>query len=131
MIPALFISLDKLPLTANGKLNRRELPETYDQLDTTKFRAPETLNQKLLCRLFAELTGTSNVGLDHNFFEIGGHSLLAMKLIAAVRDETRQTLTLRSIFSSSTPFALSQELDAPKTNAAIPLMKGMGHFDDE
>ena len=131
MIPALFISLDQLPLTSNGKLNRRALPEISDQLETTKYRAPETINQNLLCRLFTELTGTSNVGLDHNFFEIGGHSLLAMKLIAAVRDETKQTLTLRSIFSSSTPFALAQELDATNTNAAIPLMKGMGHFDDE
>ena len=131
MIPSLFICLDKLPLTANGKLNRRELPEVSDQLETPKFRAPETLNEKLLCRLFTQLTGTADVGLDHNFFEIGGHSLLAMKLIAAVRDETKQTLTLRSIFSSSTPFALSKELDATKTNSAIPLMKGMGHFDDE
>ena len=88
MVPSAFVVLPALPLTPNGKLDRKALPEPDALANTTTYRAPRSSHEVLLCRLFSELTATETVGLDDSFFAIGGHSLLAMRLIARLRQET-------------------------------------------
>ena len=81
MIPTTFISLDALPLTANGKVNRKGLPDPQEAiLKQRTFVAPRTPTEELLASLWASLLGLEQVGSEDNFFEIGGHSLLAMQM---------------------------------------------------
>jgi len=110
MVPAAFVALDALPLTPNGKLDRHALPAPGGANTGATYRAPRNAHEALLCRLFAELTATDSVGLDDSFFAIGGHSLLAMRLIARLRHVTGRTLPLRLLFIHPTPEALAAQL---------------------
>ncbi|NBT97452.1 MAG: hypothetical protein EBT43_06520, partial [Methylocystaceae bacterium] len=111
MVPSAFVVLDRLPLTANGKLDVRALPAPEVVRDGA-YRAPETSTQKLLADLYAELTGASRVGLDDSFFVLGGHSLLAMRLVARVREELGLELPLRALFERPQVETLSVFTDA-------------------
>ncbi|WP_160320674.1 non-ribosomal peptide synthetase, partial [Pseudomonas asplenii] len=84
MVPSALVLLASLPRTANGKLDQRALPEP--QAHRPASRAARDEQEALLCRLFAEVLGVEAVGIDDNFFEMGGHSLLAMRLVNAVRE---------------------------------------------
>jgi nonribosomal peptide synthetase DhbF len=135
MVPAYFVALEALPLTPNGKLDRRALPEPASEFDTQTYRAPTNDNERLLCELFAELTGATRIGLDDNFFAIGGHSLLAMRLVGRIRQQTGMVLPLRALFTDPTPEGLAtllnkpkdpNSLDARKYNALLPI-RSRGH----
>jgi len=84
----------------------------------------------MLCGLFAEVTGASRVGLDDSFFAIGGHSLLAMRLIARVRQLTACELPLRVLFDSPTPAALAIFIDQLKVHSGPQLTPGIGRLSD-
>jgi aryl carrier-like protein len=125
MVPATFMLLDRFPLTPNGKLDSRALPSP-EILSTVSFRAPVTKNELLLASLYSELTGAAKVGLDDDFFAIGGHSLLAMRLVAQVRDKIGVDLPLRQLFEQPTVVALAGCLDTLKPSTGPTLKAGMG-----
>jgi len=88
MIPAAFVALGELPLTANGKLDRRALPEPdwgHRELDAD-YRAPESAEEKALCEIWARLLGREKVGVDDNFFALGGDSILSIQMVVEARD---------------------------------------------
>jgi thioesterase domain-containing protein/acyl carrier protein len=101
MVPSSFVVLEKLPLTANGKLDVRALPDP-EIIGEGAYRAPVTSTEVFLSDLYAELTGASRVGLDDSFFALGGHSLLAMRLVARVREGLGIELPLRALFRAQT-----------------------------
>lgn len=113
MLPSTFIRVDDLPTTANGKLDRNALPAPHagNTLQEDEFVAPRTPLEKRVTAIIASLLGLEKVGINENFFFIGGHSLLGTQLIARVRDAFGIDLSLRSIFDLPTPAQLAQEIE--------------------
>jgi iturin family lipopeptide synthetase B len=124
--------MEKLPLSPAGKLDRRALPDPITQLGgggADKVCLPPTNDsERLLVRLFQEITEVAEVSIDDSFFSIGGHSLLAMKLVARVRQETEKTLPLRSIFEHPTPQQLAVYLDGMNKQTRRRIQSGMGRI---
>ena len=99
MVPAAFVSLPHLPLTANGKLDRRALPAP--DLAPASVRAPRTPQEDILCSLFAEVLGLERVGIDDNFFELGGDSIVSIQLVSRTR-KAGLVITPRAVFQHPT-----------------------------
>jgi amino acid adenylation domain-containing protein len=115
MVPDAFVLLDEFPLTANGKLDRRKLPEPdrSDLVTSSDFASPQTPTEEILVRLWSEVLGLEQVGRDDNFFELGGHSLLATRLVARIRDTFKVDLSLRRLFERPTLTAIADFIDHP------------------
>ena len=114
MVPASFVTLERMPLTANGKFDRTALAALDEaQLDNRKpYVAPRTLVEEMLAGIWSELLRVEQIGADDNFFELGGHSLLATQLISQLRELFRVELPLRSIFEAPTVALLATEMIA-------------------
>ncbi|WP_143645356.1 non-ribosomal peptide synthetase, partial [Streptomyces antioxidans] len=102
MVPSAVVSLDALPLTANGKLDRKALPAPGPVGSSGTGRPPASSWERLLCALYAEVLGVPEVGVADSFFELGGHSLLAMRLMGQVRTRTGVDLGIRAVFRTPT-----------------------------
>jgi acyl carrier protein len=118
MIPSAFVLLEALPLTSNGKIDRRSLPAP----DTENFPlnaafAPRTPEEQLLAEIWSQVLGVKQIGIGDNFFELGGHSLLATQLIAKVREAFQVELPLRSLFQCPTVESLAAVISPQKSDA--------------
>jgi amino acid adenylation domain-containing protein len=113
MIPSIFVRMAALPLTSNGKLDRGALPEPApgNSLDTTAHRKPESPIEIKIASILEELLRIERVGLDDNFFLLGGHSLLGTQLVLRLRDRFGVMLTLRDLFVAQTVGKLSDEIE--------------------
>ncbi|WP_102143878.1 non-ribosomal peptide synthetase [Mycobacterium hubeiense] len=119
MVPAGYVVLDEIPITAHGKIDRAALP-TPQILSATEFREPSTATERQLAELFAELLGRERIGADDSFFDLGGHSLLATKLVAAVRTRCGVDIGVREIFEQGTLARLAAHIDALASGEAAP-----------
>jgi len=121
MIPSAFVRLDKLPLTANGKVDRSTLPapEVSRSEFEDGFVPPRTPTEELLANMWAEVLGVKKVGVHDSFFELGGHSLLATKIVSRVRDVLSAELSLREFFEAPTVSAIAQGLNDNRRHQQI------------
>ncbi len=103
MVPALFVALEVLPRTPNGKIDRKALPAPgIADMQTVAFVAPRTPLEETLAQMWSELLGIERVGVHDSFFELGGHSLLITRLNARLRDTLQVELPLRAIYEGPT-----------------------------
>ncbi|MCD5970203.1 non-ribosomal peptide synthetase [Pseudomonas quasicaspiana] len=117
MLPAQFITLERLPLTANGKLDSRALPLPERASETLTRVAPQTDSQIRLAAIWAEVLKVEQVGLQDNFFTLGGHSLLAVQIVSRVRRQFGVDLQLRALFDTENLEQLAAVVEqlAPQT----------------
>ena len=103
MVPSAYVVLEALPLTANGKIDRRALPAPEgDAVVRGEYVAPRTPTEEVLAAIWAEVLKLERVGIEDNFFELGGHSLLGTRVIARMREAFAVELPLRALFEAPT-----------------------------
>jgi amino acid adenylation domain-containing protein len=114
MLPTHFIRLERLPLTSNGKINRKALPApTSNTLAISQdFVRPQTETEKALAVIWIELLKVEKIGINDDFFELGGHSLSAMKVVSRIRDVFEVDLPLHVLFERPTVLGLADAIDA-------------------
>ncbi len=117
MIPKVWVEIDTLPLTVNGKLDRKALPEIDSILTSAKEEiSPRTATEKKLFNIWQLLLNIEKFSVDDNFFELGGHSLLATRLVSAIKIELGVNISIREIFENATIEGLGILIDLFTTN---------------
>ncbi|ULN50162.1 amino acid adenylation domain-containing protein [Mycolicibacterium goodii] len=111
MVPAAIVVLDTLPLTINGKLDTRALPAPEYQ-GADRYRAPTNAIEEILTGIYAQVLGLDRVGVDESFFDLGGDSLTAMRLIAAVNTNLNTNLSVHTLFDTPTIARLAPRLSS-------------------
>ncbi|WP_339511805.1 non-ribosomal peptide synthase/polyketide synthase [Pseudomonas sp. RL_15y_Pfl2_60] len=122
MVPAAFLCLDRLPLNANGKVDRKALAaqELNWQADTQQSVAPRNEQEAAVAGIWTEVLGRDSVGVEDNFFTLGGHSLLATQIVARLRTHFKLDLPLRLLFEQPTVALLAQAIAKRQAEAASP-----------
>ncbi len=121
MVPAAVVVLEALPLTVNGKLDKRALPTPEYQV-VDRYRAPATPAEEILAGIYAQVLGLERVGVDESFFELGGDSLLAMRVIAAVNAGLDAHLSVGAVFEAPTVAQLAPRINGQGGRRLAPLV---------
>ena len=113
MIPSQIVSLSRFPLNHNGKVDTRMLPapDTLIAVNADDYVAPQSKTEKKVAAIFQELLQPKRVGMHDDFFDIGGHSLIATKLVAQIRSAFDIPFSLRNVFMDATVAGISRKID--------------------
>jgi amino acid adenylation domain-containing protein len=123
MEPAMFVLLDQLPLSANGKVDRRQLPALdVAPAPPREFAAPATAAERALVRIWEELLGRPGIGVTDDFFDLGGHSMLALRMMARIRRELGVELPMAALLDRPTVARLAELIAGAAAARATPLV---------
>ncbi|HZI05051.1 MAG TPA: amino acid adenylation domain-containing protein, partial [Archangium sp.] len=121
MVPPAYVVLDAMPLSPNGKVDRKALPAPDGSpSDKAGFEAPRTDTEVKLADIWRSLLGLERVGLSDDFFELGGHSLLATQVVVRIREAFHLELPLRELFDTPTLAGLAGRIDASRGSSPVP-----------
>ncbi|TQV77376.1 amino acid adenylation domain-containing protein [Aliikangiella marina] len=121
MLPSAVIAIESIPLTVNGKLDKKSLPSPLDSLsDASTYQAPDSEIESKLCDLWQNTLKVNKVGTNDNFFKLGGHSLLATRLVSAIRREFNIEMPIRTLFEYPTVKELSEIVKSTTNKEVLP-----------
>ncbi|HEY2575909.1 MAG TPA: condensation domain-containing protein, partial [Streptosporangiaceae bacterium] len=120
MVPSACVVVDALPLLPNGKVDRARLPAPRYE-PAAGGRAPRTPAEEILCGLFAEVLGVAPAGIDDSFFDLGGQSLKAIRLVNRIRSALAFDLDIRDVFAAPTPAGLAAAMTRHRSPSRLPL----------
>jgi len=119
MVPSAFLLLSAFPLTPNGKVDRRALPEPLAAVAVRPATAPQSQIEKIIASIWQELLGLSHVGTSDNFFDLGGHSLLVVQVQRRLRDACGSEVSITDMFRLPTISALAAHLEGHAQPSAV------------
>ena len=123
MVPARIVVLDSIPLTPAGKIDRKALPDIDSVGGSAEYRAPETSTEKRISAVFCDLLGITRAGADDSFFDLGGDSLIATRVVSRVNGALGTTLSVLDLFEAPTVSALAARADlADSRNTRAPAL---------
>jgi amino acid adenylation domain-containing protein len=123
MVPQYLIAIEKLPLTPNGKIDRARLPAPGDAAaEKGAYTPPATPTEKEVARIFADVLNVGEVSADANFFDLGGHSILAIRALAQLRRSLSADLALETVFNAADVRDLAREIDGARARDSLEVM---------
>ncbi|MEV4053508.1 non-ribosomal peptide synthase/polyketide synthase [Amycolatopsis sp. NPDC049688] len=126
-VPAAFVRLDALPLTANGKLDRRALPAPEAPVESAEYAAPETETEEVLAAIWAEALGLDRVGVEDNFYALGGDSLRSLRITSMTKSAFDVELTPKDVLTAGTVLALAELVEERVLQDLERLAAGQDH----
>lgn len=129
MVPARIMQIESLPMNKNGKLDKKSLPE-IELSGSDEYEAPRNETEEKICGIFKEILGVQKVGIHDGFFDLGGHSLSATKLVNRIGSELGVKVPLKTIFRAGSPEEIAKELDKLREDIylPIPVAKDMEYY---
>ncbi|MGA4844505.1 AMP-binding protein [Streptomyces sp. G45] len=121
MVPSAFTVLDRLPRTADGRVDRAALPEPRPADDP--YRAPRNHTERVLAEVFAKALELDRIGIDDDFFDLGGNSLRAIRLVGLIRAELKQEVSIRTLFAARTIAGLADQWQDSTAQASRPTLR--------
>jgi acyl carrier protein len=113
MVPSLLVQLEAMPLTPNGKINRKALPQpNVEQMLSRQYVPPRNVTEEKLVAIWEGLLGAKRIGVRDNFFELGGNSLLVIRVIAAIRENFSLDIPVNTLFKFACIAELAEYIDA-------------------
>ncbi|KZN30564.1 hypothetical protein N480_06285 [Pseudoalteromonas luteoviolacea S2607] len=133
MVPSMFMLLDQLPLTTNGKIDKKALPDPDASLGQQNYVAPQSETEESLLQIWSKLlkVDSSKLSVTVNFYEIGGHSLLTIKLLAAIREQFDLEIAVNQIFEFETISKLAGLIDDLQLRKMLSDLKESAEFKSE
>ncbi|HYC27841.1 MAG TPA: condensation domain-containing protein, partial [Chitinophagaceae bacterium] len=121
MVPAVLVEMESIPLTGNGKIDRKQLPEPdMNELLKEQYEAPRNETERVIAGIWQELLQVERIGIHDNFFAAGGHSLLAMRVVSAIARQFQASVGIRDLFRYPTIAELAVLLKQKDTGALLP-----------
>ncbi|WP_160712986.1 non-ribosomal peptide synthetase [Chitinophaga solisilvae] len=120
MIPAVIMPVEKWPLTVNGKIDRKALPQPEQPAAQRSYTAPVTHAETVLTAIWESLLPVKPIGIHDNFFSLGGHSLLVTRVVAAIRQQLETELTIQDVFTHPTIHTLAAYMEGLQKGRALP-----------
>ncbi len=124
MCPAYYVAMDTIPVNLNGKVDRKQLPSPEEILyETMDYVAPANDLEKALAEVWKEVLGLAKVGVNNTFFQLGGHSLTATRIVTKIYELTGKQLSLKEFFENATVLSLAKVIEAKKNKALTEIPK--------
>jgi len=123
MLPQRYVELDKFPFLANGKVDRKSLPDVDSEVKLNQHFKPRNENEETMVKIWQQILEIDEIGIEDDFFELGGHSLLAIRLVSAIRKVYKVEMPIGDIFDYPTIAELCMRLGVPKNLLVLPAIE--------